>query len=900
MIGNIIGSQNPLTGTAYSYEISASGLLGNFGSEYEWYLYKKQKNGSWKDITGTPKKGKKVTYTFGEIALGIEFEMKVYEIKQGILPGMPSSKQLAARLILIPTSNKVPKINKVVLFNRAGKDVNKASYRDTLIAQAHCVAMFNKEIEFHLWEDDAAGKGHDAAVNRNNRHNKTYKARVNEKGIAEVSIPLMTDEKILRQMANRFLMNGDKDEGANHEYYVTASYTGKIQGASQVNVDVANPDYKKGQSPSQPKPKPQNNTPKFPSGQGGGTKQPDPKGNILDAVFINDNGKELSKVSVGDKVRIRIHSKNMVGKHIQYVIWESDTTSHDEVYRSGNIKIPADVYDTSGFVITKVIFDKGIDSPIGDPDYDKQHYFIEIISKDLSEESKKFGVDSDGLIEVEKLKSAAGVQNQPEPEKNINGKCPNCEKDISVQQLQKVYSNCKDKALLSELAKILNKYKKEYKLDTCARKAHFFAQSIEESGLNLSGAIHGESLDYSAEDLPIQFKAFRKRNSKGQAVDKYGNPTQDNDKTVPNDLAYQYGRSSRNGHVANQKKIAEIAYGNRPELGNKTPEDTWNFRGRGLLQITGRTTYGEIQKRIDKFASSENVRISDGIDRDYTAKEAALTGMADWYKGNMFNEADKTGKLKDGDVVDLIVNIINQNTNSREKRKNHYKITKVIFEVDQCAPEQVDSPPTNGKWRFPIDNPMLCLYSQGGAHKPWHGSFGEKIRDGSSNHAGSDLLAIPNTPVYACLDGEIVAAYTSTSLAGRTIVVKVTDKETFKSLKNDYKPLYKNKGELLERGFNPNRDIFLVFMHLSKFGKFKKGQTVKYNDIIGYTGISGKNGKNFTTRNPHLHFEVNNVSSNAGIDGKCNPMVYFKFKTEFEMTAADKQLQLNIKNKEWK
>ncbi|CAM3057148.1 hypothetical protein DRF59_17330 [Chryseobacterium flavum] len=430
MIGNIIGSQNPLTETAYSYEISASGLLGNFGSEYEWYLYKKQKSGSWKDITGTPKKGKKVTYTFGEIALGIEFEMKVYEIKQGILPGMPSSKQLAARLILIPTSNKVPKINKVVLFNRAGKDVNKASYRDTLIAQAHCVAMFNKEIEFHLWEDDAAGKGHDAAVNRNNRHNKTYKARVNEKGIAEVSIPLMTDEKILRQMANRFLMNGDKDEGANHEYYVTASYTGKIQGASQVNVDVANPDYKKGQSPSQPKPKPQNNTPKFPSGQGGGTKQPDPKGNILDAVFINDNGKELSKVSVGDKVRIRIHSKNMVGKHIQYVIWESDTTSHDEVYRSGNIKIPADVCDTSGFVITKAIFDKGIDSPIGDPDSDKQHYFIEIISKDLSEESKKFGVDSDGLIEVEKLKSAAGVQNQPKPEKKGSCICQEQYKDL--------------------------------------------------------------------------------------------------------------------------------------------------------------------------------------------------------------------------------------------------------------------------------------------------------------------------------------------------------------------------------------------------------------------------------------------------------------------------------------
>ncbi|PXW13657.1 hypothetical protein C8D70_10861 [Chryseobacterium sp. CBTAP 102] len=423
MTGTIIGNQNPLVGTTYTYEIKPSGLSFGLKGDYEWYLFKKQKNGSWKDITGKPKTGEKVTYNFGEIALGIEFQMKVYEIKKGLLPGLPSTRELAGSCILIPTSNKVPKIDKVVLFNRGAKDVNKASYRDTLIAQAHCIAMFNKEIEFLLWEDDAPGKGHDAGINKNNRHTRSYKARVNEKGIAEVSIPLMSDEKILRQMANQFLMKGDRNEGANHEYYVTATYSGKIQGASQVNVDVANPDHK-GQPQNQPKPKPQpeKHTPKFPAAQGGGPKQPDPKGNIIEAVFIDDKGNELSKVPVGDKVRVRIHSKNMVGKHIQYVVWEYDTTSNDEVYRSGNIKIPADVCDTSGFVITKDIFGKGIDSPIGDPDSDTQNYFIEIISKDLSAESQKFGVNSEGLMKVEKVKSAAGVQKQPKTDKGCGGK----------------------------------------------------------------------------------------------------------------------------------------------------------------------------------------------------------------------------------------------------------------------------------------------------------------------------------------------------------------------------------------------------------------------------------------------------------------------------------------------
>ena len=270
MTGNIIGNQNPLVGTTYSYEVKPSILSFGLKGDYEWYLYKKQKNGSWKDITSQPKKGEKVTYKFGEIALGIEFQMKVYETKKGILPGLPATKELAGSLTIIPTSNKVPKIDKVVLFNRGAKDVNKASYRDTLIAQAHCIAMFNKEIEFHLWEDDAPGKGHNPFINKNNRHTRSYKARVNEKGIAEVQLPLMSDEKILRQMANQFMMKGDRDEEANHEYYVTATYSGKIQGASQVNVNVANPDYK-GQPQNQPKPKPQpeKHTPKFPVGQGG-------------------------------------------------------------------------------------------------------------------------------------------------------------------------------------------------------------------------------------------------------------------------------------------------------------------------------------------------------------------------------------------------------------------------------------------------------------------------------------------------------------------------------------------------------------------------------------------------------------------------------------------------------
>lgn len=56
--------------------------------------------------------------------------------------------------------------------------------------------------------------------------------------------------------------------------------------------------------------------------------------------------------------------------------------------------------------------------------------------------------------------------------------------------------------------------------------------------------------------------------------------------------------------------IANIAYANRLGNGNIESGDGWRYRGAGVLEITEKDNYAEVQRRIDKYAPTSNIDIA--------------------------------------------------------------------------------------------------------------------------------------------------------------------------------------------------------------------------------------------------------------------------------------------------
>ena len=146
---------------------------------------------------------------------------------------------------------------------------------------------------------------------------------------------------------------------------------------------------------------------------------------------------------------------------------------------------------------------------------------------------------------------------------------------------------------------------RDFKIDTPLQKAHFIAQVGHESG-GFTKIV--ESLNYSVAGLRATFPSRV-------------TPTQ----------AEMLGR--KGGQAADQRQIANLVYGNR--LGNRAgTDDGWNFRGRGLIQITGRSNYKACGEGIGVDLENQPDKLSED-------KYAALSAAWYWDSRNINAAAER-------------------------------------------------------------------------------------------------------------------------------------------------------------------------------------------------------------------------------------------------------------------
>jgi len=184
--------------------------------------------------------------------------------------------------------------------------------------------------------------------------------------------------------------------------------------------------------------------------------------------------------------------------------------------------------------------------------------------------------------------------------------------------------------------KTWNKYAVIFGVDTPFLENAFLAQISEEVGLDL--APKSENLNYSCKALKSLFGWYKR------------NPS----------FAKKHGRC--NGHRANQTQIANHAYANRIGNGNPGTGDGWKYRGRGYIQLTGKSNYNRISEVLS-VALSKPISPEELAIKMETVSGALLSAF-----GFFFSH-----KLYKARTIDQMTEIVNKKTATYKERKKEYK-----------------------------------------------------------------------------------------------------------------------------------------------------------------------------------------------------------------------------------
>ena len=307
--------------------------------------------------------------------------------------------------------NIKPEILEVHLMKEGEGSITKVSYQDTLIAFAKTQGLQGKKIHFHLWENDKQEND-----SKHSYSTKEFSAEVEADNIARLRIPLITHQKTLQYLANRYLPQGANGEGTEHEFCVTASFGILEKHSNEVQV----------------------------------------KREIQKAYFVDKDKNKITKIEVGDVIQVCIESTGMIGAAVKYTIWEKDGKTRkermeedDPVYQSGLFYLWEDQYYCNKITVDKEFFERG--KYLWEGDSESQNYSIEVHTFRDSKKSKPFELVYED-VEVKYGKSPVKVEvgegkkeeKKKKEEPLEEGACPYCRKKHIDLTSKMTFQNQKD------------------------------------------------------------------------------------------------------------------------------------------------------------------------------------------------------------------------------------------------------------------------------------------------------------------------------------------------------------------------------------------------------------------------------------------------------------------------
>lgn len=183
-----------------------------------------------------------------------------------------------------------------------------------------------------------------------------------------------------------------------------------------------------------------------------------------------------------------------------------------------------------------------------------------------------------------------------------------------------------------------------YNIDNPNRIRAFLAQIGHESG-QLSAVV--ENLNYSAKALRSVFGKYFKTDADAE----------------------KYARKP--------EAIANVVYANRLGNGDTKSGDGWRYRGRGLIQITGKSNYNEASQKM--YALPLGVDFVDEPELLATPDYAAQSAAWWWENAGLNAIADGLGGANDTEVFKQITKRINGGYNGLDDRLAIYERAKTVI-----------------------------------------------------------------------------------------------------------------------------------------------------------------------------------------------------------------------------